>query len=229
MPTHLNGLLMFDFDGTAYRGEAPFRVYAAHIAEAIAERDRAFYLARAARFLAGVAEVEAGDYWEAMRRLADPFHLDRQVFRDAFMRTRAYMMTDDCRLEVPSTLRPFLMRVRKRVLVALASNSPEEACVPLLEKLGLGDAFDVIRPGAHKPAGLLPIIDELMTRFSIPAGRVLSIGDHYVNDIAPARDAGYRTAYITPTDYLPGPVDIAGRQLEDVLPAVEAWVDSLAP
>ena len=145
------------------------------------------------------------------------------------MRTRAYMMTDDCRLEVPSTLRPFLVRVRQRVLVALASNSPKEACVPLLEKLGLGDAFDAIRPGAHKPVGLLPIIDELMMRFSIPAGRVLSIGDHYVNDIAPAREAGYRTAYITPTDYLPGPVDIAGRQLEDVLPAVEAWVDSLAP
>ncbi|MGC8489697.1 MAG: HAD family hydrolase [Clostridia bacterium] len=229
MPNHLNGLLLFDFDGTVYRGEAPFRVYAAHIAEAMAETDRASYVARAARFLAGVAEVEAGDYWEAMRRLADPFHLERQVFRDAFMKTRVYMMTDDCRLEVPSTLLPFLIRVRQRVVVVLASNSPEEACVPLLEKLGLGDAFDAIRPGARKPAGLLPIIDGLVTRFSIPAGRVLSVGGHYVNDIAPARETGYRTAYITPTDYFPGPVDIAGRQLEDVLPAVEAWVDSLAP
>lgn len=224
---HPLGLVLFDFDGTVYRGEAPFRAYARHIAEAIADPARSEYLARAARHLAGAREVEAGDHWEAMLRLADPYNLERSVFREAFLKTRAYMMTEDCRLEVPDALVPFLGRVRDRVAVAVASNSPEPACIPLLEKLGLSDAFDAVRPAARKPGGLLPIIAELVARFRVPAERVLSVGDHYVNDIAPALDAGLRTAYITPADFFPGPVDIAGRTLEDVLPGVEEWVDGL--
>ncbi len=229
MIEHPRGLLLFDFDGTVYRGDAPFRAYASHIAEALREPDRQTYLGRAARQLAGVRKVEAGDYWQAMARLAKPYHLDRATLQEAFMKTRAYMMTDACRLEVPGALPSFLARARPRVIVALASNSPEETCLPLLQKLGLHDAFHVVRPGAGKPEGLLPLIAELEEQFQIPPGQVMSVGDHYGNDIAPARSAGYRTAYITPGDYFPGPVDLAGRRLEDVLPGVEEWVEGLWP
>jgi FMN phosphatase YigB (HAD superfamily) len=229
MGGHRRGLLLFDFDGTVYRGDAPFREYAAQIARAIPESDRETFLGRAARQLAGVREVEAGDPWHAMARLAEPYQLDRTALHEAFMKTRAYMMTDACRLEVPAVLPSFLTRARRQVVVALASNSPREACLPLLQKLGLQDAFHLVRPSAHKPEGLLPLIAELEAQFETPPGQVMSVGDYYVNDIAPAQSAGFRTAYISPGDYFPGPVDLAGKRLEDVLPGVAIWIEGLRP
>jgi FMN phosphatase YigB (HAD superfamily) len=128
---------------------------------------------------------------------------------------------------VPDGLFTFLGTVRGTVDLVLATNSPAEACFPLLKRLHLQDAFDTVVPNAGKPQGLEAIAHARWHGTPLPH-RTLSIGDHYDNDIAPAWALGWSTVHISPHGYFPGPSTVRGRTLEDVLPFVWQWVESLA-
>lgn len=224
----LRGLLLFDFDGTLYRGDAPFRFYAREIAQAMASSQRDTYLNQVHAHLDGQPGVVAGDNWEAVVKLALPYVQDGETFNNAFLATRTYMMSDECELEVPVELRRFLDRARGQVVLAVASNSPEQAALPLLDKLALLQSFDIVRHSTGKPAGLLPLADDIIEQYGLNPRLVMSIGDHYVNDIAPALERGWVTAHISPRGYHPGPSTYQGRQLEDVLPYARAWLATAA-
>jgi FMN phosphatase YigB (HAD superfamily) len=222
----VHGLVVFDLDGTLYRGDAPFRFYAETIARSMRPEDRMPYLDKVRRHLDGEAGVVAADNWEAVVTLAGEMEAERIV--EAFRATRAFMMTDECPLEVPEGLVALLRDAGGRVVRAVASNSPEDAAVPLLGKLGLTGYFDVVRHSAGKPDGLLLFADEIIAAWKLPPTRVMSVGDHYRNDIAPARARGWVTAHISPRGYHPGPADYTGRRLEDVLPGIRAWIDDVS-
>jgi FMN phosphatase YigB (HAD superfamily) len=222
----VRALLLFDFDGTLYRGDAPFRFYAECIARHMVEPDRAGYLARVERHLQGEDGVVAADNWEAVVKLAaidDP-----DLLNGAFLETRTFMMSADCPLEVPEGLVEVLEGAKGRVLRAVASNSPEAAAIPLLKKLGLLHHFDAIRHSAAKPVGLTVFADQLIATHGLSPALVMSVGDHYRNDIEPARARGWVTVHISPRGYHPGPAAHQGRRLEDVLPAIQAWVDEVS-
>ena len=146
------GLLLFDFDGTLYRGDDPFRRYAEIISRSMAPDDARAYLDHVHRHLDGETGVVAGDNWEAVVGLAKRWLADREQWQDAFLETRVFMMSDACRLEVPEALVDFLAYARGKVLLAVASNSPKAAAEPLLNKLGLVPYFDRVVSDAGKPA-----------------------------------------------------------------------------
>jgi len=55
---------------------------------------------------------------------------------------------------------------------------------------------------------------------------VLSIGDHFVNDIEPALAAGCATAYVDPFDVGPrGTADLEAARFEDLLEPIEDWLE----
>lgn len=218
-------LLLFDFDGTLYRGDDPFRFYAGAIASRMRKADRDRYLEAVTAHLMGTRTIEAGDHWEAVVSLAKPLMPDSRVFQEAFMETRVHMMTDACPLEVPPGVLDFLTRVKGQVVLAVASNSPDQAARPLLDKLGLTPYFDYIRSEAKKPIGLPGLVHEIMGADDAShPDRVFSVGDNYRNDIEPARAQGWLTAYISPHGYQPGSSTVVGRCIEDVLPDLQRWV-----
>ena len=218
-----SGLLLFDFDGTLYRGNDPFRRYAEIISRSMRSQDAERYLGQVNRHLAGEAEFIAGDNWEAVVGLAKEWLPDQGRWQDAFMETRAYMMSGACQLEVPDGLDDLLAYARGKVALIVASNSPKAAAEPLLEKLGLARYFDRVVSDAGKPQGLVALVEEWPE--PVKPQRVFSVGDNYLNDIAPGVARGWKTAHISPHGYFPGPADVRGRVLEDVLPAIRAWVD----
>lgn len=218
-------LLLFDFDGTLYRGDDPFRFYAEAIASRMRPADRDRYLQAVTGHLMGTHTIPAGDHWEAVVSLAKPLIPEATVFSESFMETRVHMMTDACQLEVPAGLLDFLTRVKGQVMLAVASNSPDQAARPLLDKLGLTPYFDYIRPEAKKPEGLPLLVHEILgAEGASVADAVYSVGDNYRNDIEPARARGWLTAYISPYGYQPGPSTLVGRCIEDVLPDLQRWV-----
>ena len=219
-----HGLLLFDFDGTLYRGDDPFHYYAERIAEALPVEARDGYLARTRHHLAGERLVDASDNWEAMVRLMAPHRVDRARLQEAFDETRRFMMTDACRLEVPTGLHQLLDEAERLVVRAVASNSPEVAAIPLLDKLGLLRAFDEVRHSSRKPEGMGMLVEGILKRYGLADGAVLSIGDHYVNDIAPGIERGWQTIHISPRGEFPGPATHRGRRLEDVMPQIRQWV-----
>ncbi len=216
-------LLLFDFDGTLYRGNDPFWFYAQSIAQYMDQETRTRYLDLVTTHLNGRPGVVAGDNWEAVVKLAAPIIPDRNIWQKAFLATRQFMMSPRCRLEVPPSLVDFLRQAAHKAKIVVASNSPAEATGPLMEKLGLTPYFDAVFAEANKPEGLVTIVGKLMETPYDPH-QVFSVGDNYANDIAPAVEYGWLTAHISPHGYFPGPCSVRAHSIEEVLPTLSVWM-----
>jgi hypothetical protein len=93
----------------------------------------------------------------------------------------------------------------------------ERAAAVYGERVGVVDEPD-------QPASSLgsPTYAEL---YDLSPNAVLSIGDHFVNDIAPALDAGCATAYVDPFRVGPrGRATLEAPRFEELLAPIEDWV-----
>lgn len=233
-------VLVVDFDGTVYRGDAPARRYARRIADSLAPDAAESYLDAFERYLAhGVAaaqqstdSVEAEalrasvDHWGAAMHLARACHgVCETVLEEAFAGTRADMLDPSCELEVVTPLIDTLAGLRGAVRVLLATNSPQPGLAPLLDRLGLAEAFDEVVPGARKPEGLRTLLRrELGPGLRTEPWRLFSLGDHYPNEIAPAVEIGAAAGYIDRFGRADGPATACAPLVEQLLPAIHAWV-----
>lgn len=219
--------LVWDLDGTLYRGTAACRYYAQGIAATLDEDRRGAYLQGVDRFLGGAGGVDAADGWEAAVVLAGGERGASRAFGDAFARTRAFMLTEACELEVPEGVPEFLERVEGTARRVLVSNTPSFGVVPLLDRLGVVGLFDEIVCGSAKPNRFDVRLRALADTLGIACDAVLSIGDHFVNDIEPALAAGCATAYVDPFGVGPrGKADLEGARFEDLVEPIELWLEA---
>lgn len=181
------------------------------------------YLNLVDRHLDGESGVVAGDNWEAVVALAKRWVPDGDRWQEAFLATRAYMMSDACPLEVPEGLPELLAYADDKVHLVVASNSPKQAAEPLLDKLRLSQYFDAIVSDAGKPKGLLRLGQQWGA--NLATDQIFCVGDNYTNDIAPVLALGWKTAHISPHRYFPGPADFQIQRLEEVIPAIQSWID----
>ncbi len=216
-------LIVFDLDGTLYRGDDPFRCYAGVVSRKMTPKDARVYHEAVEAHLAGVPGIVEGDNWEAVVMLARNYLGDDPVLKEAFHEVRDFMLSSRCRLEVPPGLRGFLQEWQERAEFVCVSNSQQNSAVPVLEKLGLLPAFEKVFTQARKPEGLAAIAETLLGENG-SGDVVLSVGDNYLNDIAPALQKGWATAHISPRGYFPGPSTYQGRTMEDVLPGIQHWL-----
>ncbi|MDH6109719.1 FMN phosphatase YigB (HAD superfamily) [Kitasatospora sp. MAP12-15] len=240
-------VLVTDFDGTLYRGDAPIRYYAGQAAAGLAPLERAELLAGVEHYLVeGVAAADratdavqaeafraAADGWEVVAELGRRRHgLQLPRLNAAFAATRAHMATSACALEVPAGYAELLSDLRADgVRVVLATNSPAAGLDELLDRLQLRPLVDEVVSSTGKPAGLerllrreLGLPEEADGQYAgAAAARVLSIGDHWRNDIAPAAALGAPCAYIDRFGRADGPATAAAAHIEDLLPALRAW------
>jgi FMN phosphatase YigB (HAD superfamily) len=222
-------VLVLDFDGTLYRGIAACLHYARGIAGTLDAGRRAAYLEAVERYLAGEGGIDAADGWEAAVMLAGGRSGASRAFEEAFARTREYMLTDDCELEVPDGLTALLERVAPVARRVLCSNTPAYGVVPMLERLGLLSSLDEIVCDSAKPHRFATRLRAIAEANGVEPHAVLSIGDHFRNDIEPALEAGCSTAYVDPFGAGPrGRTDFEAARLEDLLEPIEGWVDALA-
>jgi FMN phosphatase YigB (HAD superfamily) len=246
-PTH-RLILVSDFDGTLYRGDAPIRRYARGAAEKLPAPARTALLEAVDRYLAhGVraaddaadpVEAEAlrasVDGWDAVALLAGRCHQVAAADLDAaFYATRAYMTSQECVLEVPDGYRALLADLRAEgVRVVLATNSPPDGLDPLLDRLGVRPLLDEVIASTGKPAGLGRLLRaELGDGEGVDpshAARGFAIGDHWPNDIGPARELAVPTGYIDRYGRADGPATATAPDVEGLLPALRAWADTPA-
>lgn len=218
--------LVWDLDGTLYRGTAACRHYASGIAETMSEDRRDAYLEAVERFLGGAGGVEAADGWEAAVLLAGGERGASRAFGEAFARTRAFMLTEACELEVPRGVRELLEGVEGSVRRVLVSNTPSYGVLPLLDRLGVLGLFDEIVCDSAKPFRFDIRLRALADTLGLSCESVLSIGDHFVNDIEPALAGGCATAYVDPFDVGPrGRADLEGARFEDLVEPIEQWLE----
>ena len=233
MAERRNQALLVDLDGTLYRGDGPVRAYADGVARSLSESDAEKFLSIVDDYLAhGVGErtepelLAATDGWEAVQRLATlRFDVGRTELDDAFLASRAALAGPELAVEVPGGFLDTLMVLRPNTRIVLATNSPQLGLAALLARIGADDAFDEIINSAAKPVGLPRILTGIAEEIGASAApwRIFSLGDHWHNDIAPARDFGAATGYIDRFGRADGPADAIAPTVEGLLPAITDW------
>src|SRR5262249_19752421 len=150
------------------------------------------------------------DGWEAVQQLAARFDVPTAALDEAFLASRHALARPECLVEMPAMLLPALRELRESTYLVLATNSPSAGLPELLARFGAADAFDEIVPRALKPIGMPGILLGLAGRIGVTdqAWRVFSVGDHWRNDIEPARAFGAVTGYIDRFGRSDGPADV---------------------
>lgn len=210
--------VIFDFDGTIALGTGPVVAFAKSLAGQGASAD----VVSAA--LAALDEFESGspqdrDGYGAVTRVAKAAGLTSADTNAAYMTSRRHLGTDLSPVGLPNGLASFLERLAVVANVWLATNAPAEGVAHVLESGGVDRSFARTHFNVGKPDGLAPILTDALAN-----GRVLSVGDIYDYDLAPAVAFGADTALVGKTAASEQrSVTMRATDLEDLYPQIEAW------
>ncbi|WP_169166744.1 HAD family hydrolase [Cellulomonas taurus] len=219
-------LLLLDFDGTVAVGDGPVRAYAQAAVALLPAADRKAVLRQLDAGLAAVDQDRAPlDGYDLVRMLAEEHGVGPHALSAAYLASRHALATDQAPISAPPGLAELLAELRPDATIVLATNAPDIRLREALRGIGLGGLIDRIAPEVGKPGGMDTLLDSLRVA---PAGpvRVLSVGDVWVNDLAPVAARGHTTALISrcpPPEARPTHV---GPDLPSLFPAIRTWVQS---
>lgn len=213
-------VLVFDFDGTVCLGDGPVRAYADEAVRGLADDVAAIVLDGLALHLGGAPDGHPDGY-TAVAALAGAFVTPDDLHK-AYVVSRERLAAGTLDVSAPDGLAAFLDAIAGRARRVLVTNAPRTGVAETLAALGLAAGFDEIRTEACKPAGLPPVLVELLD--GAPPAVLMSIGDVWANDIDPALRAGCATAYLTRDPADDRPAHLRARHLPDLYPALDVWV-----
>ncbi len=218
-------VLVLDLDGTLTLGHAPVLEYARAIETLAPQADR--LTMRVEAFLADPeADAllrQAQDGYQAVHMISEELGVDGAVRNHAYALSRASLDGDLGDVRAPEGLVTALAELDADLV--LVTNSPRAGLDTLLGHLGVADLVDEIRTDADKPTGMCPLLVDLLQRHDIASDPawLLSVGDIWANDLAPALELGCSTAYVDTFDRHQGPAHVRGRTLSDLYPAIRDW------
>ncbi len=215
--------VVFDFDGTLAPGRGPVIAYADAVATAIDQPD--FRDAASA----AIDDYEDGrtdvlDGYSAVAAVAQQWSVPSDVLQAAYLHSRSVLASPDAPIAVPDGLRDFLVSIRPPARLVLATNAPATRVDAALDVLGIADLIDEHHHSLGKPAGLTALLERLA-----PNGPVLSVGDIWRNDLAPAAALGFDTAIVghRATAHADD-ATMAATELGDLYGPISAWVHDVA-
>lgn len=222
----VNSILLFDFDGTIALGDGPVLAYAQQVADRLHDQDR---------FVDGIRETlaaaEAGvlDGYDAVRRAALSRGADAALLSAAYRASREQLATDQAPISAPDGLAAFLADAGPHAERVLVTNAPITRIAEALDALGLAGLFDRIVTSARKPAGLEAVLADLPSD-----ARVLSVGDIWHNDLAPAHARGHATALVGGFSDPAASPTFRAADFSHLIPQLQTWLhasedDTLPP
>lgn len=211
--------IIFDFDGTLALGDAPVRAYASAVAAAT---DAAFMPAVDAAltaFEAGASRYRDG--YHIVGDLAAAHGASAEEIQRAYDHSRT-LLGSEFPVDTIAHLPELLRELGQHATLILATNAPRTGVDTVLRAWGVDDLFDEQHFTVGKPDGLLPIASAAIER-----GPVLSIGDIYDLDLAPAAAVGADTALVGATaGTSPAPVTFRGDNLDSLRTTITSWAAS---
>lgn len=193
---------VFDFDGTVCLGSAPVWAYADAVFAHMTAREAETARGDLGRFLADpTAFPDCEDAYDVVQRAAVQARVPAELTGEAYLASRRALAQGTLDVRPPEGLGAFLDRLADAgCACVLVTNSPIIGLKETLTRFGVLNLFETILPGSGKPDGWTEVIRRLIGSDGESADgrahRLLSIGDHWINDIAPVARLGYATAYI---------------------------------
>jgi FMN phosphatase YigB (HAD superfamily) len=216
-------LVVWDFDGTVCLGDDPVRAYASAAGARLDEAAAADLDSRLTAWLAGGTADEAIDGYALVASIASGHGLDASALSAAYRRSREALHDGRIVVQAPEGLAALLAARPADVRCALVTNAPVDGIGPVLERIGLANAFDVLVGDAGKPAGMPARLQRLLDRFAVPADALLSVGDIWVNDLEPVAALGGTTALVDRFGRGGGSPDLRAASLRELYPDLAAW------
>jgi FMN phosphatase YigB (HAD superfamily) len=138
--------------------------------------------------------IAIGDGWWLPFVTAKHFGVEDTY--SSYMKTKEYMVTDRFQLTKTSGLKNALSSLKEKKTIVLMTNSDRDDVGRLLKELELEGLFTEIIPSAQKPVHTVSYFKEIMSNYNATCARTVSIGDNFINEIAPALKLGMKAVYI---------------------------------
>ncbi|MED2974006.1 HAD hydrolase-like protein [Fictibacillus sp. B-59209] len=145
--------------------------------------------------------IAIGDGWWLPYVTAMHYGLSQQDTWDCYNATKMYMVSDEFSLTKTPLLKESLEKLKKKKHLVLMTNSDKEDALRLLLELELQDVFDEIFPSSQKPVKTKEILMAITSKYKVKPDEAVSIGDNFINEIAPALLMGLNAVYIQPNGY----------------------------
>ena len=114
-----------------------------------------------------------------------------------YLETKDYMVTEDFELEKITGLTAFLKKLKEKATVILVTNSDKDDVGRLMNELELNDCFHEIVTSAQKPSKTDVLFKELRNKYGYNPEEIVSVGDNFINEIAPALLLEMKAVYIS--------------------------------
>jgi len=220
-------VLMLDFDGTVSLGDGPVLAYADEAFAQLPAPLRAAAREQLRRFLDGDPELA--------RRYADGYGCVRDLtagrlapdqLSAAYLASRRRLAVDDLGSYPAPGVADLLSTIGDRATTVVLTNSPAVGVVESLERFGLAGLLDQVVVGAHKPHRMAEHVDALTA--GRPPETLISVGDHWPNDLAIPLERGCATAYVSSGPTADQPSHVWGPDLAALAPAILDWAEDPA-
>ncbi|MFD7076361.1 HAD family hydrolase [Nocardioides sp. NPDC059952] len=222
-------MLVLDLDGTVCLGDTPVLLYAERVAaftaapEALLEATEAF-LGQRLPETAPQTLTGAQDGYEAVKIMGLTAGASEEQLSAAYVSSRAAISEHPGDIRTPEGLVDLLGGIDAHRVVL--TNSPGGSGLDaILEHLGVRDVVDEVLADALKPTRMIQHLDALLGAAGAAAApeRLMSVGDIWRNDLAPAVERGCVAAYVDAFDRRQGPAHVRAGSFVDLYPAASDW------
>ncbi|MBO8157083.1 MAG: HAD family hydrolase [Bacillaceae bacterium] len=147
--------------------------------------------------------VPIGDGWWPPFVIARHFGLTNKDTGVAYHLTKEQMAEKDDYLKPTPGLKEFLESIVPFKKLVLMTNSEQDDAERILAQLGLDHLFDDRITSAYKPVKTKEHLQRVMEVYQVNSDEVLSIGDNFMNEVAPALQLDMRAVWITGSNQKP--------------------------
>lgn len=221
-------VLVLDLDGTVCLGDTPVLLYAERVAsytgapEALLKLSEAF-VGRRLPESAPKALTGAQDGYEAVKILGVAAGVTEEQLSEAYVSSRASMSEYPGDIHSPEGLADLLGGLDAHRVIL--TNSPGSGLDAILEHLGVRSVIDEVLTDALKPTRMTAHLDAFLAAADATdtPERLMSVGDIWRNDLAPAVERGCVAAYVDAFDRRQGPAHVRAESLVDLYTAISQW------
>lgn len=114
----------------------------------------------------------------------------------SYNQTKEYMVTDQFQLTKTPGLKQGLLELKETKKIVLCTNSDLDDVGRLLKELELDTVFEHILTSSMKPTKTEEHFKKLLAQYEVEPHEAVSIGDNFINEIAPALKLGMKAVYI---------------------------------
>jgi HAD superfamily hydrolase (TIGR01509 family) len=147
--------------------------------------------------------VPIGDGWWPPYSIARHFGLTITDTQMAYHKTKEQMANLEGYLHPTPGLKEFLTKLKQTKKLVLVTNSEEDDVKRLLAFLGLDEIFDDVVTSAYKPTNTKKHFADILKRYDVKSEQALSIGDNFMNEVAPALQMGMYGIWLTTSHEVP--------------------------